>query len=245
MSTDQRRIRTSIPEEDGKKALPVLLIRIHELEVQAEQQQNMQIQAQQVIRDLTDDNQRLRELLSKAFVSLETEPDREDAGRLDSKVQRLEKKLLEALDSKESIEAVAEEGAFMLERALLRVEKENGRRKTAEDRALRLSHQVKELQSDLGSLQITVESLTELSKRGGGHEESEETRREIAALQVCVCVWVCGCGCVCVCVCVCVCMLVQLPVTQTPLQLTHLTHFPAAMVARWKTRTYTHTRVCV
>jgi hypothetical protein len=193
MSTDKRRIRTSIPEEHGKEALPLLLARIHELEMQAEQQQHMKLQDQQVIRDLTDDNQRLRELLSKAFVSLEKEPGWEDAGRL-------KKKLLEALDSKESIEAVAEEGAAMLERALLRLEKENGRRKAAEDRALRLSHEVEALQSDLRSLQLTVEyieSLTEVSKRGGGHEESEETRREVYELQVCVCVCVFDCVCVC------------------------------------------------
>ena len=57
MSTDRLRIRSGSADNDGKAQL---LTRIHELEEQAKQHQRLQVEAQNVVEELTHDNQRLR-----------------------------------------------------------------------------------------------------------------------------------------------------------------------------------------
>jgi hypothetical protein len=80
--------------------------------------------------------------------------------------------LQEVLQQKASVEAIAEEGADMLERALVRLDKESSRRKMAEAHARSVEDDNKALQRRIKQLNIDLESL---SKASYYQEESPAT----------------------------------------------------------------------
>ena len=67
------------------------------------------------------------------------------------------------MQQKASVEAIAEEGADMLERALVRLDKENSRRKTVEAHARTLEDEKKALLLRIKQLNIDLEGLSKAS----------------------------------------------------------------------------------